>query len=68
MPDRGIGRVVVTAPPSPGFIGEGHTAVEVVDAKDFARNDPFIVLMDDFIDLEPDARPVARIRTVASRR
>jgi redox-sensitive bicupin YhaK (pirin superfamily) len=53
MPDRGIGRVVVTAPPSPGFIGEGHTAVEVVDAKDFPRNDPFIVLMDDFIDLEP---------------
>jgi quercetin 2,3-dioxygenase len=53
MPDRGIGRVVVTAPPSPGFIGEGHTAVTVVDAKDFARNDPFIVLMDDRIDLEP---------------
>jgi quercetin 2,3-dioxygenase len=45
--------MIVTAPPSPGFIGEGHTAVTVVDAKDFARNDPFIVLMDDRIDLEP---------------
>jgi redox-sensitive bicupin YhaK (pirin superfamily) len=53
MPDRGIDRVIVTAPPSPGFIGDGHTAVAVVDVKDFARNDPFILLMDDFIDLEP---------------
>jgi redox-sensitive bicupin YhaK (pirin superfamily) len=43
----------VTAPPSPGFMGDGHTAVPVIDPNDFARNDPFIVLMDDFIDLEP---------------
>ena len=53
MPDRGIGRVVTLPAPSPGFIGEGHTAVSVVDPKEFARNDPFIVLMDDRIDLEP---------------
>jgi redox-sensitive bicupin YhaK (pirin superfamily) len=53
MLDRGIARVVTTPPPSPGFIGEGHTAVPVIDARDFARNDPFIVLMDDRIDLEP---------------
>jgi len=53
MSDRGIGRVVTTAAPSPGFIGEGHTAVSVVDPKEFSRNDPFIVLMDDRIDLEP---------------
>jgi len=52
MKDRGIGRVVTTAAPSPGFIGEGHTAVSVVDPKEFSRNDPFIVLMDDRIDLE----------------
>jgi len=52
MSDRGIGRVVTTAPPSPGFIGEGHTAVSVVDPKGFSHNDPFIVLMDDRIDLE----------------
>jgi redox-sensitive bicupin YhaK (pirin superfamily) len=52
MFDRGIGRVVVTAAPSPGFIGDGHTAVAVVDANDFARHDPFIILMDDRIDLE----------------
>ena len=53
MKDRGIGRLVTTAPPSPGFIGEGHTAVSVIDPKEFTRNDPFIVLMDDRIDLEP---------------
>ena len=53
MRDRGIERVVTTPPPSPGFIGEGHTAVSVLDTKDFSRNDPFIVLMDDRIDLEP---------------
>jgi redox-sensitive bicupin YhaK (pirin superfamily) len=53
MKDRGIGRVVTTAPPSPGFIGDGHTAVSVVDPKEFSQNDPFIVLMDDRIDLEP---------------
>ena len=52
MSDRGIARVVTTPPPSPGFIGEGHTAVTVIDPKEFSRNDPFIVLMDDRIDLE----------------
>ena len=53
MSDRGIGRVITTAAPSPGFIGDGHTAVTVVDSREFERNDPFIVLMDDRIDLEP---------------
>ncbi len=53
MSDREIGRVVTTARPSPGFIGEGHTAVAVIDPDEFEQNDPFIVLMDDRIDLEP---------------
>jgi redox-sensitive bicupin YhaK (pirin superfamily) len=53
MSERGIARVVTTSAPSPGFIGEGHTAVTVVDPKEFSRNDPFIALMDDRIDLEP---------------
>jgi redox-sensitive bicupin YhaK (pirin superfamily) len=53
MAERSIGRVVTTAPPSPGFIGEGHTAVSVVDPNEFSRNDPFILLMDDRIDLGP---------------
>ena len=50
---RDIGRVVQTPPPAPGFIGEGHTAVEVVNPADFPRNDPFIVLMDDRVELSP---------------
>jgi redox-sensitive bicupin YhaK (pirin superfamily) len=49
---REIERVVTTPPPSPGFMGEGHTAVPVVSPTDFARTDPFIVLMDDRIDLK----------------
>jgi redox-sensitive bicupin YhaK (pirin superfamily) len=53
MAERLIARVVTTAAPSPGFIGEGHTAVSVVDPKEFSHNDPFIVLIDDRIDLEP---------------
>src|SRR4051812_45425757 len=53
MHNREIERVVTTAPPSPGFMGEGHTAVPVVEPRDFARTDPFIVLMDDRIDLAP---------------
>jgi redox-sensitive bicupin YhaK (pirin superfamily) len=53
MHNREIERVVTTPPPSPGFIGEGHTAVTVVEPRDFARTDPFIVLMDDRIDLAP---------------
>ncbi|HET9637261.1 MAG TPA: pirin-like C-terminal cupin domain-containing protein [Gemmatimonadaceae bacterium] len=50
---RNIGRVVTPPPPEPGFIGEGHTAVPVLDPQDFRNNDPFIVLMDDRLDLEP---------------
>lgn len=53
---RDIARVVQTPPPAPGFIGDGHTAVPVVDPAEFARNDPFIVLMDDRIELAPGRR------------
>jgi quercetin 2,3-dioxygenase len=53
---RDIGRVVQTPPPEPGFIGEGHTAVRVVDPNEFPANDPFIALMDDRVDLPPGAR------------
>ncbi|MEO7456192.1 MAG: pirin-like C-terminal cupin domain-containing protein [Gemmatimonadaceae bacterium] len=48
---RNVARVDTVPLPTPGFIGEGHTAAMVVDPKDFARNDPFIALMDDHIDL-----------------
>src|SRR5262245_39642115 len=49
--DRGLSRVITLPPPSPGFIGDGHTAIHVIDAREFALNDPFILLADDFIDL-----------------
>jgi redox-sensitive bicupin YhaK (pirin superfamily) len=53
MTERGIGRVVTLPPPAAGFMGDGHTAVAVVEPNDFARTDPFILLMDDRIDLAP---------------
>ena len=53
---RDIGRVVQTPPPAPGFIGEGHTAAQVVNPAEFHMNDPFIVLMDDRVDLAPGRR------------
>src|SRR6266849_1309558 len=40
--------------PEPGFLGEGHTAVPVIRAEQFERNDPFIALMDDHIHLKGD--------------
>lgn len=40
-----------------GFLGEGHMAAAVVDGNDFARTDPFIILMDDRLDL-PGGEPV----------
>jgi redox-sensitive bicupin YhaK (pirin superfamily) len=69
MNNREIERVVTTPPASPGFIGEGHTAVPVVAPNDFAHTDPFILLMDDRIDLAPGqpagaAHPHAGFETV----
>jgi redox-sensitive bicupin YhaK (pirin superfamily) len=53
---RPISHVDTTAPPEPGFIGEGHTVVEVVHSTALAATDPFVLLMDDRLDL-----PVRRI-------
>ena len=53
---RGLARVVTLPPPGPGFIGEGHTAVHVIDPSAFAANDPFIVLADDRINLPAGRR------------
>ena len=53
---RDIGRVTQTPPPEPGFIGEGHTAVQVVSPTEFEKNDPFILLMDDRVDLAAGRR------------
>ena len=51
--ERTVARTVTTAPPAAGFAGPGHTAVAVVDPAEFERQDPFIVLMDDRVDM-PD--------------
>ena len=53
---RGLAQVVTLPPERPGFIGEGHTAIHVIDVPDFAHNDPFIILADDRIDLPPGHR------------
>jgi redox-sensitive bicupin YhaK (pirin superfamily) len=53
---RGLARVVTLPPPGPGFIGEGHTAIRVIDAQEFAHTDPFIMLADDRVDLPPGRR------------
>jgi quercetin 2,3-dioxygenase len=50
---RTIARTVTTPPPAPGFAGAGHTAVPVVDPSHFAEQDPFILLMDDRVDMAP---------------
>ena len=57
MPDatiplqRSISRVVSVPPLAPGFIGPGHVAAQVLGPEDFALNDPFILLMDDHLDI-----------------
>jgi redox-sensitive bicupin YhaK (pirin superfamily) len=61
-----VARLVTTPPPAPGFIGEGHTAVEVVTSDDLPATDPFVLLTDDRLDIrrrrqiagEPIAEPL----------
>lgn len=58
-----------TPPPEPGFIGEGHTAVEVLDPRTLSRNDPFVLLMDDRLEIARrrvigGAHPHAGLETV----
>jgi redox-sensitive bicupin YhaK (pirin superfamily) len=55
--ERTIARVITTPPPAPGFAGEGHTAVPVLEPTEFAQQDPFIVLMDDRVDM-PEGVPI----------
>lgn len=44
---RTLSHIDTPPPPAPGFIGEGHTAVEVVRPDALASSDPFVLLMDD---------------------
>jgi len=51
LTQRGIARVITVPPLAPGFVGPGHLAAMVVSPEEFARQDPFIVLMDDHLDI-----------------
>jgi redox-sensitive bicupin YhaK (pirin superfamily) len=66
---RTLSRVDDTPPPAPGFIGPGHTAVEVLAPDDLAHSDPFVLLMDDRLDIPQrrqigGAHPHAGLETV----
>jgi hypothetical protein len=66
---RLISRIETTAAPEPGFIGEGHTAVEVVRPTALPASDPFVLLMDDRLDIPArriigGAHPHAGLETV----
>lgn len=53
---RKIARIT-HSPLQPGFLGRGHQAAAVIDGSDFQQTDPFILLMDDRLDL-PGGEPV----------
>lgn len=66
---RALARIVTTPPPAPGFIGEGHTAVEVFAPDHLAASDPFVLLMDDRLEIPQQrqiggAHPHAGLETV----
>jgi redox-sensitive bicupin YhaK (pirin superfamily) len=66
---RTLSRIDTTPPPAPGFIGEGHTAVEVVRPDALPFSDPFVLLMDDRLDIAQrrqigGAHPHAGLETV----
>ena len=48
---RGISRVLDVPPLTPGFVGPGHLAAPVVSPENFEMTDPFILLMDDHLDI-----------------
>lgn len=66
---RALSSVVTPPPAAPGFIGEGHTAVEVLDPRALTKSDPFVLLMDDRLDIARrraigGAHPHAGLETV----
>jgi redox-sensitive bicupin YhaK (pirin superfamily) len=67
--DRRIVRTT-EAPMTPGFLGGSHVAAMRVSPEDYARNDPFFLLMDDNLEAGPafapmgEAHPHAGFETV----
>lgn len=54
--ERRIARIVTLPPLTQGFVGPGHLMAPVIDGRDFAQTDPFIMLADDHLDI--GQRPV----------
>jgi quercetin 2,3-dioxygenase len=48
---RVISKVVKVPPAEPGFVGPGHLAAPIVSPENFEMTDPFILLMDDHLDI-----------------
>ena len=48
---RGISRVVNVPQATTGFVGPGHLAAPVLSGDNFEMTDPFILLMDDYLDI-----------------
>jgi len=48
---------ITASPLHPGFLGKGHLAANILEGRPFADTDPFIILMDDQLDL-PGGEPV----------
>ena len=66
---RSLSSITTTPPPVPGFIGAGHTAVEVLAPTALGKSDPFVLLMDDRLDIPRrrqigGAHPHAGLETV----
>ena len=66
---RRLSSTTTTPPPGPGFIGAGHTAVEVLAPTALGASDPFVLLMDDRLDIPQrrqigGAHPHAGLETV----
>ncbi len=66
---RSVERIVNTPRAEPGFMGEGHTAVEVITSAALEQTDPFVLLMDDRLDIAQrrqigGAHPHAGLETV----
>lgn len=69
LPGRSLSAIATTPPPVPGFLGAGHTAVEVLTPDDLQASDPFVLLMDDRLEIPRrrqigGAHPHAGLETV----
>ncbi|QAT81956.1 pirin family protein [Corallococcus coralloides] len=55
--ERRLERIIDLPEPTQGQFGPAHTVVPVISPEDYARSDPFILLMDDRIDGKPIGGP-----------